>query len=93
VHAHTADLAGNLIYRHTARNFNPIIATAGRITVVEAEHVLADSFIEPNIVVTPGIFVDRLVQSRQRIKDIEQRTTRPRSEAAAWAGHETRWLR
>lgn len=83
VHAHTADAAGNLTYRHTARNFNPLVATAGAVTIVEAEVVLDDAFIEPNIVVTPGIFVDRLVPSRPRVKDIEQRTTQPRREATA----------
>jgi 3-oxoacid CoA-transferase subunit A len=83
VHAHTADAAGNLTYRHTARNFNPLVATAGSITIAEAEVLLDDEFIEPNIVVTPGIFVNRLVRSRPRVKDIEQRTTRPREEAQA----------
>jgi len=78
VHAHTADAAGNLVYRHTARNFNPVIATAGRLTIAEAEHVLADGFIDPDIVVTPGIFVQRLVATIPREKDIEQRTVRPR---------------
>ena len=81
VHAHTADPAGNLVYRHTARNFNPVIATAGRITIAEAEVVLDDGYLDPNSIVTPGIFVNRLVQSRPRVKEIEQRTTRPRSGA------------
>ena len=81
VHAHTADAAGNLIYRHTARNFNPLVATAGVITIAEAEVLLDDEFIDPNIVITPGIFVNRLVESRPRVKDIEQRTTRPREGA------------
>jgi 3-oxoacid CoA-transferase subunit A len=83
VHAHTADSAGNLIYRHTARNFNPIVATSGRVTIAEAEIVLTDRFIDPDIVVSPGIFIDRLVQSVSREKEIEQRTTRPRSAVAA----------
>jgi len=78
VHAHTADLAGNLTYRHTARNFNPVIATAGTITIVDAEIILSDAWVDPNTVITPGIFVNRLVQSTSRIKEIEQRTTRPR---------------
>lgn len=78
VHAHTADLAGNLTYRYSARNFNPVVATAGRFTIVEAEIILQDSFIDPNIVTTPGIFVQRLVQATDRIKEIEQRTVRPR---------------
>ena len=79
VHAHTADAAGNLIYRHTARNFNPVVATAGLVTIAEAEVMLDHEFIDPNIVVTQGIFVNRLVQSAPREKDIEQRTTRPRA--------------
>ena len=75
VHAHTADRAGNLIYRYTARNFNPLVAQSGRFTVAEVE-VVADSFIEPNIVVTPGIFVQSVVKSVLREKPIEQRTVR-----------------
>lgn len=79
VHAYQADGAGNLTYRHAARNFNPNVATAGRVTIVEAEELLDDAeFLDPNIVVTPGIFVDRLVQATDRMKDIEQRTVRPR---------------
>ncbi|MEI6590934.1 MAG: CoA transferase subunit A [Actinomycetes bacterium] len=78
VHAHTADLAGNLTYRYSARNFNPAVATAARFTIVEAEIILTDSYINPDVVVTPGIFVQRLVQSRDRVKEIEQRTVRPR---------------
>jgi len=79
VHAHTADSAGNLTYRHTARNFNPIVATAGIVTIVEAEVVLDVDFIDPDIVITPGIYVNRLVRSIPREKHIEQRTTRSRS--------------
>lgn len=78
VHAYRADRAGNLIYRHTARNFNPVVATAGQVTVVEAEQVLTDSFLDPNTVVTPGIYVQRLIAAVPRVKDIEQRTVRPR---------------
>lgn len=78
VHAHTADRAGNLTYRHTARNFNPLVATCGKVTVVDAEFVLPEGeFIDPNIIVTPGIFVQRLIESTPRVKDIEQRTVRP----------------
>jgi 3-oxoacid CoA-transferase subunit A len=77
VHAHTADRAGNLVYRHTARNFNPLVATAGRVTVVDYE-VDANGYLDPNVVITPGIFCDRLVRCLPRDKDIEQRTTRPR---------------
>ena len=83
VHAYRADSAGNLVYRHTARNFNPLVATAGRTTIAEAELVLDESYLDPDSVVTPGIFVSRLVQSRAREKLIEQRTTRPRAEVSA----------
>jgi 3-oxoacid CoA-transferase subunit A len=83
VHAHTADPAGNLVYRRTARNFNPIVATAGIVTIVEAEILLDDGFIDPEVIITPGIYVNRLVQSIPREKDIEQRTTRPRVEVSA----------
>ncbi|MBG6058839.1 3-oxoacid CoA-transferase subunit A [Cryobacterium sp. MP_M5] len=78
VHAHLADTEGNLVYRYTARNFNPIVATAGRITVAEAEHIVAPGDIDPNHVVTPGVYVQRLVQATRRNKNIEQRTVRPR---------------
>jgi 3-oxoacid CoA-transferase subunit A len=77
VHAYRGDLEGNLIYRHTARNFNPLAATAGKVTIAEVEELVDDGFIDPNIVVTPGVFVQRLVTTT-REKDIEQRTTRPR---------------
>ncbi|GAA0504133.1 CoA transferase subunit A [Saccharopolyspora thermophila] len=78
VHAHTADRAGNLTYRASARNFNPIVATCGRVTAVEVEH-LADDHLDPERIVTPGIYVDRLVVATQRTKDIEKRTVRPRA--------------
>jgi 3-oxoacid CoA-transferase subunit A len=84
VHAHTADLVGNLSYRFTAQNFNPLVATCGRVTIVEAEVILPEGqFIDPHLVTTPGIFVQRLVQALPREKDIEQRTTRPRSSQEA----------
>jgi 3-oxoacid CoA-transferase subunit A len=76
VKAYRADAEGNLIYRHTARNFNPVVATCGRITVAEAE-VLDEEYLDPDTIVTPGIFVQRLVVATAREKDIEQRTTRP----------------
>jgi 3-oxoacid CoA-transferase subunit A len=83
VHAHTADLAGNLVYRRTARNFNPLVAMAGRVTVVDAEVVLPEGeYLDPDVVVTPGVFVQRLVRSKPREKDIEQRTVRPRPEGS-----------
>ncbi|WP_253774214.1 CoA transferase subunit A [Goodfellowiella coeruleoviolacea] len=75
VHAHTADRAGNLTYRYAARNFNPLVAMCGRVSVAEAEVVL-DGFIDPDHVVTPGVFVNRLTAARERVKEIEQRTVR-----------------
>lgn len=75
VHAWRADAEGNLVYRHTARNFNPLVATAGRVTVAEAEEVV-EGWLDPNVIVTPGIFVQRLVTSSDREKQIEQRTVR-----------------
>jgi 3-oxoacid CoA-transferase subunit A len=78
VHAHTADTDGNLVYSYTARNFNPVVATAGRVTVAEAEYIVEPGTIDPNNVITPGVFVQRLVAASQRTKDIEQRTVRPR---------------
>lgn len=83
VHAHTADTDGNLVYRYTARNFNPVVAAAGVLTIAEAEVVVEPGVIDPNHVITPGVFVHRLVRSGGRIKDIEQRTVRPRREPAA----------
>ncbi len=77
VHAHTADAEGNLRYRYTSRNFNPLAATAGKVCVAQAE-VILDGFLDPDDVVTPGIYVDHLVQAAERPKDIEQRTVRPR---------------
>jgi 3-oxoacid CoA-transferase subunit A len=75
VHAWRADAEGNLVYRHTARNFNPLVATAGRVTVAEAEEVV-EGWLDPNAIVTPGIFVQRLVTATDREKPIEQRTVR-----------------
>ncbi|GAA2234660.1 CoA transferase subunit A [Herbiconiux moechotypicola] len=80
VHAYRADREGNLVYRHTARNFNPLVATAGRMTVAEAEEVV-DGWLDPNAVVTPGIYVQHLIAAAPRVKDIEQRTVRPRTMA------------
>ncbi|HSU47491.1 MAG TPA: CoA transferase subunit A [Arthrobacter sp.] len=79
VHAHTADMDGNLIYRYTARNFNPVVATAGILTIAEAEVIVEPGQLDPNHIVTPGVFVQRLVQATDRVKDIEQRTVRQRA--------------
>ncbi len=84
VHAHTADTDGNLIYRYTARNFNPVVATAGKVTIAEAEVILPLGGLEPNHIVTPGVFVKRMVAlPADYEKRIEQRTVRKREPAAA----------
>lgn len=80
VRAFEADREGNLRYRLTARNFNPLVATAGRVTIAESEHVV-DGFLDPNEIHTPGIFVQRLVEVEDPVKDIEQRTVRARVDA------------
>jgi 3-oxoacid CoA-transferase subunit A len=76
VKAWKADTSGNLVFRKTSRNFNPMIATAGRITVVEAEHIVEVGDLDPDNVHTPGIFVQRLVHNPHPEKRIEQRTMR-----------------
>jgi 3-oxoacid CoA-transferase subunit A len=83
VHAHTGDTEGNLVYRKTARNFNPMMASAARITVAEVEHLVEAGEIDPDHVHTPGIFVQRLVHVPNPEKRIEQRTTRKRAPAEA----------
>ncbi len=77
VRAHLADTEGNLVYRYSARNFNPVVATAGRLTVVEAESIVQVGDIDPDLVITPGVYVQRVVLATDRPKDIEQRTVRP----------------
>ena len=76
VKAWKADLDGNLIYRRTARNFNPNAATCGRITVAEVEHLVEPGELDPDEIHTPGIFVHRLVHVANPIKRIEKKTTR-----------------
>ncbi|MGB0955285.1 MAG: CoA transferase subunit A [Panacagrimonas sp.] len=76
VKAWKADKEGNLVYRKTARNFNPMIASAGKITIVEAEQIVEVGEIDPDSVHTPGIFVDRIVPSTLQPKHIEVLTTR-----------------
>ncbi len=80
VRAHRADAEGNLRYRLTARNFNPLVATAGRVTIAEADEIL-DGFIEPDDIHTPGIFVQRVIAADVTDRDIEQRTVRPHVDA------------
>jgi 3-oxoacid CoA-transferase subunit A len=76
VHAHAADAEGNLCYRLTAQNFNPLVAAAGRVTIAETETLLTDAFLNPEAVTTPGIYVDRVVRAEPRVKPIEKRTVR-----------------
>ena len=76
VKAHTGDTHGNLVYRHTARNFNPVMATAARVTIAEVEHLVAPGDIDPDIVVTPGIFVEHILLGGPYEKRIEKRTVR-----------------
>lgn len=70
-----ADHFGNVVYRHTAQNFNPLVATAGRITVVEVEEIVEPGELDPTQIHTPGIYVDRIIQGRFE-KRIEKRTLR-----------------
>lgn len=81
VKAWKGDSEGNLVFRKTARNFNPVMAAAGRVTVAEVEEIVADGEIDPDAVHTPGIYVQRLVQGAGYEKRIEQVTTRPRPAA------------
>ncbi len=77
VKAWKADKSGNLIYRRTARNFNPNVAAAGKITVAEVEELVETGDLDPDDIHTPGIFVHRIVVNATPEKRIEQRTTRP----------------
>jgi 3-oxoacid CoA-transferase subunit A len=76
VKAHIADRSGNLIFRKTARNFNPNVAMAGKLTVVEVEHVVDIGTLDPDQIHLPGIYVHRIVRNANPEKRIEQRTTR-----------------
>jgi 3-oxoacid CoA-transferase subunit A len=79
VKAQVADTEGNLIYNKTARNFNPMMATAGKITVAEVEELVPAGELDPNMIHTPGIFVQRIFQGENFEKRIEQRTVRKRA--------------
>ncbi len=81
IHAWKGDTEGNLVYRRTARNFNPPMATAARVTVAQVEHLVEPGEIDPDHVITPGIFVQRLVHVPDLEKRIEQRTVRQRETA------------
>ncbi|ODT64444.1 MAG: succinyl-CoA--3-ketoacid-CoA transferase [Phenylobacterium sp. SCN 69-14] len=78
VKAHTGDAEGNLVYRKTARNFNPMMATAGKVTVAEVENLVPVGSIDKDHIHTPGIFVDRIVKGAVYEKRIERVTTRPK---------------
>ena len=80
VHAWKGDREGNLVYRKTARNFNPMMATAGNITVAEVEHLVEPGALDPDHIHTPGIFVQRIVHYPSYQKRIEQRTVRRRGQ-------------
>ena len=81
VHAWKGDTEGNLIYRKTARNFNPMMATAGKLTIAEVEHLVEPGQLDPDAIVTPGVFVQRIIHVPNATKHIEQRTTRKRQAA------------
>lgn len=77
VKAWRGDRAGNLLYRMSARNFNPMMATAAEVTIAEVEELVEPGAIDPNVVHTPGIFVDTVFQGAYGPKRIEKRTNRP----------------
>jgi 3-oxoacid CoA-transferase subunit A len=81
INAWKGDRLGNLVYRKTARNFNPLCATAGRVCIAEVEYLVEVGELEPDMVHTPGIYVDRIVQGEHYEKWIEKRTTRPKPKA------------
>ncbi len=81
VHAYIGDTEGNLVYRKAARNFNPMMAMAGKVTIAEVEHLVAPGEIDPNAIHTPGIFVQRIVHVPGAAKPIEKLTTRQRAAA------------
>jgi 3-oxoacid CoA-transferase A subunit len=77
VKAWKGDTAGNLIFKGTARNFNPMMATAGKITIAEVEELVPLGSLDPNAIHTPGIYVQRIFQGEKYEKRIEQRTVTP----------------
>jgi 3-oxoacid CoA-transferase subunit A len=79
VHAWKGDTEGNLVYRKTARNFNPMMATAARVTVAEVENLVEPGSIDPDHIITPGVFVQRIIHVSDAKKHIEQRTVRKRA--------------
>ena len=84
VHAYRADETGNLIFRESSRNFNPLAAMAGKVTIVEAEQIVPTGALDPDSVHLPGLFVQRLVKVPEGTeKTIERHTLRKREGAAA----------
>jgi len=83
VHAWTGDTEGNLVYRKSARNFNPMMATAGRVTIAQVEHLVQPGDINPDHIITPGVYVKRIIHVPNAVKHIEQRTVRKRAAASA----------
>jgi 3-oxoacid CoA-transferase subunit A len=81
VKAHTGDAEGNLVYRKTARNFNPMMATAGKVCLAEVEHLVPVGSIDKDHIHTPGVYVDRIFQGASFEKRIEQRTVRTKESA------------
>jgi 3-oxoacid CoA-transferase subunit A len=81
IHAWKADTEGNLVFRKTARNFNPMMATAAKVTVAEVEHLVNVGEIDPDHMHTPGVYVKRIVKLGEVVKRIEQRTIRQRAAA------------
>ncbi len=79
IKAWKGDRMGNLVYRKTARNFNPVMATAAKITIAEVEQLVEPGELAPDQVITPGIFVKRIVQGQNYVKKIERRTVRERA--------------
>jgi 3-oxoacid CoA-transferase subunit A len=76
VRAWKGDTQGNLVYRKTARNFNPMMATAAKVTIAEVEELVAPGELDPDHIVTPGIYVKRILQGEHYERRIERRTVR-----------------
>ena len=89
VHAHTADTTGNVVYRRTARNFNPVVAMCGEVTFVEAENIVEPGTIDPDDVHTPGVYVHHITRAVSPT-DIEQHTVRPRPEVSTGSTNDSK---
>ena len=79
IKAWKGDRWGNLVYRKTARNFNPLMATAAKVTIAEVEELVEPGELDPDAIITPGIFVKRILQGTNYAKHIERRTVRKRA--------------